>query len=61
MGILQGKSGMTIAVYRIEPGGERTQVRPPRRYEVHVDDPRPTYPAYDPPCRCKRCAGPCDL
>ncbi|WP_406287295.1 hypothetical protein [Embleya sp. NBC_00896] len=55
MGILQGESGMTISVYRIKANGEREVLKPPHHYEVHADDPRPAYPANDPPCECDRC------
>jgi len=52
MGILRGKSEMTIAIYHIDADGRRTDVVPSRIVEVYEDDPRP---APDDPCRCVRC------
>ncbi|MYV98792.1 hypothetical protein [Streptomyces sp. SID3343] len=46
---------MTISVYRIDGNGTRRLIKPPTHYEVHAGDPRPAYPANDPPCTCYLC------
>jgi hypothetical protein len=55
VGILQRQSGMTISVYRIDGDGNRKLIKPLTHYEVHAGDPRPPYPANDPPCTCDLC------
>lgn len=45
---------MTIEVYKVDPDGQRTEIRP--RYEVGTGDPeRLPDPGGFPPCSCRQC------
>lgn len=55
MGILQGKSGITLSVYRINADGSREEVKPRAELDCFV---RPSWTGQGwPPCECELCAG----